>query len=88
MQLRILDSKFKIKEDERSILDEEVIYSNSKFEYKPDYFRLGVNKNLDKVYYDEASQNAMIFGTTGIGKTNTVMTSLKIVYCMVISCCM
>lgn len=77
MQDRILDSKFKIKEDERTILDKEVIEANSKFEYKPNYFRLGVNKNLDKVYYDESSQNAMIFGTTGTGKTNTVMNIIK-----------
>lgn len=77
MQDRILDSKFKIKEDERTILDKEVVDSNSKLEYKPNYFRLGVNKNLDKVYYDESSQNAMIFGTTGTGKTNTVMNIIK-----------
>ncbi len=36
-----------------------------------------MNKNLDKVYFDESSQNAMIIGTTGTGKTNTVMNIIK-----------
>ncbi len=77
MQDRILESKFKIKEDERSIFDKKVIEANKTLEYKPKYFRLGVNKNLDKVYFDESSQNAMIIGTTGTGKTNTVMNIIK-----------
>lgn len=77
MHDRILDSKFKIKEDERSIYDKEVIEANRKLEYREGYFRLGVNKNLEKVYYNESSQNAMIFATTGTGKTNLVMNIIK-----------
>lgn len=73
MEERIFESSFKVKESERSIFDEKVKTVNSQMEVKDKLYRLGVNRNLEKIYFDENSQNCAIVGSTGTGKSNTVM---------------
>lgn len=77
MERRLEKSDHKVKENKKSIYDEDVQEANKNLELKEKAFRMGVDKNLEPVYYNEDSQNCMMFATTGTGKTILVMNMIK-----------